>query len=110
MKTSSVRTQGSLHDWLMSERPESRRQATLGRAYGTWNAFARNRLALVGLGIVVLLVLVALLAGVLAPYSPYVGDLQTTRLLPPSVAHWLGTDDQGRDILSRLIHGSRITL
>lgn len=99
-----------LHDWLMSERPASRRQAALGRAYGTWSAFARNRLALLGLGIVLLLVLVALLAGVLAPYSPYVGDLQTTRLLPPSAAHWLGTDDQGRDILSRLIHGARITL
>lgn len=110
MKSSTVPTPVSLHDWLMSERPASRRQAALGRAYGTWSAFARNRLALLGLGIVVLLVLVALLASVLAPYSPYVGDLQTTRLLPPSVAHWLGTDDQGRDILSRLIHGSRITL
>ena len=38
------------------------------------------------------------------------GDLRTTRLLPPSGQFWLGTDDQGRDILSRLIHGSRITL
>ena len=41
---------------------------------------------------------------------PTIGDLRTTRLLPPSAAHWFGTDDQGRDILSRLIHGSRITL
>ena len=46
----------------------------------------------------------------LAPYSPYVGDLRTTRLLPPSAAHWFGTDDHGRDILSRIIYGSRITL
>jgi len=110
MKPNSVQAGGSLHEWLMSEHPVSRRQAALGRAYGTWNAFARNRLALVGLGIVVLLVMVALLADVVAPYSPFVGDLQTTRLLPPSTAHWLGTDDQGRDILSRLIYGSRVTL
>ena len=56
MKATTVLARVSLHGWLMSERPVSRRQAALGRAYGTWNAFARNRLALVGLGIVVLLV------------------------------------------------------
>jgi peptide/nickel transport system permease protein len=100
----------TLHDWLMSDRPTSRRQAALGRAYGAWRVFARNRLAMLGLLIVLLLMLVALFADVLAPYSPTVGDLRTTRLLPPSSQFWLGTDDQGRDILSRLIHGSRITL
>jgi peptide/nickel transport system permease protein len=100
----------SLGDWLRSENPASRRQAALGRAYNTWRTFSRNRLAMVGLGIVLLLVLFALLADVLAPYSPYIGDLRTTRLLPPSAAHWFGTDDQGRDILSRLLHGARITL
>jgi peptide/nickel transport system permease protein len=100
----------SLHDWLMSDRPTSRRQAALGRAYGAWRVFARNKLAMLGLLIVVLLMLVAVFADVLAPYSPTVGDLRTTRLLPPSSQFWLGTDDQGRDILSRLIHGSRITL
>ncbi len=100
----------SLHDWLMSDRPTSRRQAALGRAYGAWRVFARNKLAMLGLFIVLLLMLVAVFADVLAPYSPTVGDLRTTRLLPPSSQFWLGTDDQGRDILSRLIHGSRITL
>jgi peptide/nickel transport system permease protein len=99
-----------LHDWLMSDRPASRRQAALGRAYGAWRVFSRNRLAMLGLLIVVLLVLVAVFANQLAPYSPTVGDLRTTRLLPPSSNFWLGTDDQGRDILSRLIHGSRVTL
>ena len=100
----------SLHDWLMSDRPASRRQAALGRAYAGWRSFARNRLALLGLAIVIGLVLVALFADVLAPYSPYTGDLRTTRLLAPSPAHWFGTDDQGRDILSRVLVGSRITL
>ena len=99
-----------LREWLVSERPRSRRQARLVRAYGAWRTFAANRLAVAGLAIVVALVLVAVFANQLAPYSPYVGDLRTTRLLPPSAAHWFGTDDQGRDILSRVIFGTRITL
>ena len=100
----------TLHAWLVSERPRSRRQARLIRAYGAWRTFAANRLAVAGLLIIVALVLVAILADQLAPYSPYVGDLRATRLLPPSAAHWFGTDDQGRDILSRVIFGTRITL
>ena len=103
-------TPHSLHVWLMAERPLSRRQAAWGRAYVAWRGFARNRLALLGLAIVVALVLAAIFADVLAPYSPYIGDLRTTRLLEPSAAHWFGTDDQGRDIFSRVLVGSRITL
>ena len=95
--------------WLLSERPQSRRQAAMGRLYSAWQAFASNRLALVGLAIVGMLVVVALLAPLLAPYPPTVGELGQ-RLLPPSGSHWLGTDDQGRDIGSRLMHGSRITI
>jgi peptide/nickel transport system permease protein len=100
----------TLQGWLTSQQPASRRQAALGRVYAGWLNFAKNRLALLGLTVVLLLLLVALFAPLLAPYSPTVGDLRTTRLLPPSAAHWFGTDDQGRDILSRLIYGSRITL
>jgi peptide/nickel transport system permease protein len=96
--------------WLLSDRPMSRRQAALGRAYAGWRNFARNRLAMVGLFIVLALVAVAALAPMLAPYSATVGDLGNARLLSPSSTHWFGTDDQGRDILSRLMHGARITL
>ena len=99
----------TLSAWLLSDHPQSRRQAALGRAFAAWLTFARNRLALVGLGLVLALVAVALLADGLAPYLPTVGEL-SARLQAPSAAHWFGTDDQGRDILSRLIHGSRITL
>lgn len=97
-------------EWLLTDRPQSRLQARLGRAYVTWRRFTANRLAVVGLLIILALVLVAVFAPLLAPYSPYVGDLAKSRLLPPGTAHWLGTDDQGRDILSRLIYGSRLTL
>ena len=98
-------------DWLLSDQPASRRQARLGQAYRTWAGLAANRLAMVGLGIVVALVLMAAFADVLAPYDPLRGgDLRTERLLPPSWAHPMGTDDQARDILSRIVHGSRLTL
>ena len=110
MNDTTLAKRETLHDWLMSDRPLSRRQASLGRAYNACRTFARNRLAILGLLIVLALVVVALAADLLAPYSAYIGDLRTTRLLPPSSAHWFGTDDQGRDILSRIIHGSRITL
>jgi peptide/nickel transport system permease protein len=106
----TTRVSQSWHDWLLSERPASRRQAALGRAYQAWRTFARNRLAMAGLFIILALIVVAIFAEQLAPYSPYVGDLRTSRLLPPSWAHPFGTDDQGRDILSRIIYGSRITL
>jgi peptide/nickel transport system permease protein len=97
-------------EWLLSERPQSRMQARLGRAYVTWRRFSANRLALAGLAIILLLLAVAALADVISPYSPVVGDLRGSRLMPPGAEHWLGTDDQGRDILSRIIHGSRLTL
>ncbi len=102
----------SRRDWLLSDRPASRRQARAGQAFRTWLAFRSNWLAMVGLGIVLLLVLVALLAGLIAPYDPLVGgDLRTERLLPPlSGDHLFGTDDLARDIFSRIVHGSRLTL
>ncbi|WP_417414119.1 ABC transporter permease [Hoeflea sp.] len=101
----------SLSEWLQSEQPASRRQARLGQAWRTWVLFTGNRLGMIGLGIVVLLVLVATFANVIAPYDPVLGgDLRTERLLPPSMVHLMGTDDLARDIFSRVIHGARLTL
>ncbi|SCZ10230.1 ABC transporter permease [Microvirga guangxiensis] len=107
----TVSQSAGLRAWLLSSEPGSRWQARLGRAYLGWRSFSRNPLAVLGLGIVILLIFVALFADFIAPYSPIVGgDLRTQRLLPPSETYWLGTDDQARDILSRIIYGSRITL
>ena len=80
-----------------------------------WRYFSANKGAMAGLFIVVFVLLVAALADVLAPYPPSVTD-STAFLLPPawaaggSAAHWLGTDAIGRDILSRLMHGARLSL
>ena len=70
---------------------------------------ARNPRILVGGGLVTFLILMALLAPWISPYDPIAVDVQQA-LEPPGAAHWLGTDDLGRDVLSRVIWGSRISL
>ncbi|MET2831034.1 nickel transporter permease [Mesorhizobium shangrilense] len=97
-------------EWLLSERPASRWQARLGRAYLMWRRLLANKLATVGLLIIVALLFVSAFADQLATFSPVIGDLKNARLLPPSSQHWFGTDDLGRDIYSRIIYGSRWTL
>jgi peptide/nickel transport system permease protein len=74
-----------------------------------WPRFRRNRLALSGLIMVGALFLVSLLAPWLAPYDPNYIDIQAI-LMPPSSAHWMGTDSLGRDVFSRIIYGARISL
>lgn len=74
-----------------------------------WRRFQRNKGAMFGLSIFLLMVVTAVLAPSLAPFDPleqnYVESMQT-----PSAKHWLGTDSFGRDILSRIIYGARIAL
>lgn len=105
----AAQTKPRIRDWLLADVPQSRWQARLGRFYLGLLVFSRNPLAMTGLAIVALLVLVALLAPLLAPGSPFEQDL-TRRLQPPSAQNWLGTDELGRDIYTRVVHGSRITL
>jgi len=96
-------------DWLLDDSPSSRLQASLGRAYRVTAALLRNPLAVLGAFIILILIFAALLAPWIAPYSPVGQDL-SNRLLPPSGAHWMGTDELGRDIYSRVIYGAQITL
>ncbi|KRE08835.1 D-ala-D-ala transporter subunit [Bosea sp. Root670] len=98
-----------LHAWLISDSPESRRQARLGQLYRQWRAFRRNPMAVAGLVIIVLLLLIAAFAPLIAPFDPIAQTLDK-RLLPPSATNWFGTDALGRDIFSRIVYGTRITL
>ncbi|MFN8532377.1 MAG: ABC transporter permease [Dehalococcoidia bacterium] len=69
---------------------------------------ARNKVSMVGLFGVTLILLIALIGPYLAPYDPT--ELSAARLRPPSAEHWMGTENFGRDVFSRFLHGSRISM
>lgn len=95
--------------WLLDDSPASRGQAAAGRAYRIASGLMGNPLAVIGGLIILALILTAIFAPWIAPESPIGQDL-ANRLLPPSADHWMGTDELGRDILSRVVYGARITL
>ncbi len=107
------RASGATTTWraqLLTDTPASRNQARMGQFYRGWLQFKRNKLAVLGLLIVLLLIVVAAFAPWIATHDPYAQDL-ARRLLPPGTSgHWLGTDEFGRDTFSRLVYGARITL
>lgn len=74
-----------------------------------WDTLKQNKAAMVGLTIISILVIVAVFGKFIMPYDPYIGELSES-LQSPSASHLLGTDEQGRDILSRIIDGTRISL
>src|SRR5450755_2983681 len=78
-------------------------------AKATLKAFNTNKTSWIGLVVFLIVVVVAILAPVLAPFDPNDQNI-LEKLRPPSLEHWLGTDSFGRDTLSRLIYGARISL
>jgi peptide/nickel transport system permease protein len=102
--------QPSLRQWLASDAPASRRQAVLGNIYRGVAALCANPAALAGLVIVGALIIVAIFAPMIAGYVSPIQQTLAERLAPPSSAHWFGTDELGRDIYARTVHGSRVTL
>ncbi|WP_127105659.1 ABC transporter permease [Pararhodobacter zhoushanensis] len=99
----------TLTTWLTDDAPASRLQANLGRAYDVTRRLLRNPLAALGVAILTVLIVCAAFAPWIAPYSPIGQDLGA-RLMPPSATNWMGTDELGRDIFSRVVHGARLTL
>jgi peptide/nickel transport system permease protein len=75
----------------------------------SWRKFRRNGLAVAGLVIVVILLAMAIFGPVIAPYKPDVTNFQLP-MHPPGPGHWLGTDELGRDLLSRILYGSQESL
>ena len=100
----------TLTTWLRDPSPSSRLQAKAGQLWLGWLRMRRNPLAMLGLSIVAVLLLMAAFAPWIATHDPIAQDL-TQRLIPPLTdGHLMGTDEFGRDIFSRVVYGSRITL
>ena len=105
MSVSAAPEQG-LRAWLLASAPAiPLAGAAAATPISPGSSCGRNPLAMAGLAIIVALLLMAILAPLLAPGTPYDQDL-VNRLLPPSGDHWFGTDELGRDIYTRIIHGA----
>ena len=74
-----------------------------------WLEFRRNRFALVGAAFILFIAVMAICAPVVSTHDPFKQSLRK-RMKPPSAEHWLGTDELGRDLYSRLVHGARVSL
>jgi peptide/nickel transport system permease protein len=100
----------AVHDLVVRSRRPQRARGDSQWAIAARH-FRRNRLAMAGLVVMLLLYVVTLLAPLLAPYDPTAqGDIVLARYLSPSLQHLMGTDKFGRDIFSRVLYGARISL
>lgn len=107
--TETGNTATGWRDYLNSDTVSSTRQATAQRVYWGLRAFIGNPLAVFGLVVILVMIAAAALAPVIATHEPNVQDLNRA-LQPPSGENWLGTDELGRDIYSRIVYGSRISI
>lgn len=84
-------------------------KALITQRQRAWRSFRRNKSALVGLGMIVFLLVVAIFAPLIAPHDPLAQSV-INKFKSPSAEHLLGTDNYGRDVLSRIIWGTRVAL
>jgi len=98
-----------LRGWLLADNPAGKLQVRAQSLYRGWRKFGGNPTGLLGLAILLLLVALAAGAPWIATHPPFEQNLSAP-LRPPGAEHWLGSDELGRDIWSRIVHGSRITL
>ncbi len=99
----------SWKEYLSTNTITSARQARMQRLYWGMRSFTSNPLAVFGLVVILLLAIMAAFAPMIATHDPAAQDFSRA-LQPPSGENWLGTDEFGRDIYSRIVHGSRISL
>lgn len=93
----------------MKKKKETAGEQLAPRHASAWQIFCRNKLAVVGLCFILFWVIMAVLAPVIAPYEPNLLDY-TVKEKAPYAAHLLGTDQYGRDILTRVLYGARISM
>ncbi len=105
----AANARSGLGAWLRAPVPTSPSHARMQQFWLQWRRLRANGSALFGLCVIVILLLAALFAPLLATHDIFEQNL-AARLLAPSTEHWLGTDELGRDVYSRLLFGARITL
>lgn len=108
-KPLNIHAAQGLRAWLRDPAPQSPFQAQMQLMWIQWRRFCANHSALFGLLVLLVIVFAALFAPWLVNHDIYAQNL-ALRLQPPSSSHWLGTDELGRDMFSRLLYGARITL
>nr|MBO2477750.1 diguanylate cyclase [Bacillota bacterium] len=104
--------EAAVGNWLQGRAVDTAAAETARVEAPRWRVLrrlARNRLAMLGLAIIAIFVALAVLAPWIAPHDPLRSSF-AKRLQPPSAEHWLGTDELGRDMFSRLLYGARISL
>lgn len=75
-----------------------------------WRRLRKNKVAMVSLVVIILLILMAIFADLIVPYSTAITNNASLQLARPSAEHWFGCDHLGRDLFARVVHGSRISL
>lgn len=75
-----------------------------------WRRLRKNKVAMVSLVVIILLILMAIFADLIVPYSTAITNNASLQLARPSSEHWFGCDHLGRDLFARVVHGSRISL
>jgi peptide/nickel transport system permease protein len=105
-----MKKNSALKEWLMCDAPSSRAQAWCGKTWRGWKLFSENPLAMTGLIIILALLLLSLFGPMIAPHDPIEQTLDLRLSAPGTNGFILGSDDLGRDILSRVLYGTRITL
>ncbi len=99
-----------LADWLLAEAPASSWQAWCGGVWRGWLLFRKNPLAMTGLAIILVLVFLAAFGPALSPADPFAQNLDLRLSAPGQNGFILGADELGRDLLSRILYGTRISL
>ena len=75
-----------------------------------WRRFRKNKTAMLGLAILTVIIFIAVFADLIVPYAKCIDQVGADRLQTPNAAHWFGTDELGRDLFARVVHGSRYSL
>lgn len=93
----------------MSEKARTIEEKPESNLKRMWDILLQNKAAMIGLIVIALLIFIAVFGKWLMPYDPNMGDMSINKQ-PPSLEHWFGTDEQGRDIFSRIIDGTKVSL